>query len=67
MHTGIIAAPVAYTIDGEQYIAVVAGWGGSFTVFSGVPRHKGNVLTEGRILAFKLGAPPRCRAPPSPM
>ena len=52
---GIIAAPVAYAVDGEQYIAVVAGWGGSFTVFSGVPRHKGNVLTEGRILAFKLG------------
>ncbi|CAI8025863.1 Quinohemoprotein alcohol dehydrogenase ADH IIB [Geodia barretti] len=55
VYMGIIAAPVAYTIDGEQYIAVVAGWGGSFTVFSGVPRHKGNVLTEGRILAFKLG------------
>ncbi len=55
VHMGIIAAPVAYAIDGEQYIAVVAGWGGSFTVFSGVPRHKGNVLTEGRILAFKLG------------
>ena len=55
VHMGIIAAPVAYAVDGEQYIAVVAGWGGSFTVFSGVPRHKGNVLTEGRILAFKLG------------
>ena len=55
VHMGIIAAPVAYTVDGEQYIAVVAGWGGSFTVFSGVPRHKGNVLTEGRIMAFKLG------------
>ncbi|MDE0226277.1 MAG: PQQ-dependent dehydrogenase, methanol/ethanol family [Gammaproteobacteria bacterium] len=55
VHMGIIAAPVTYTVDGEQYVAVVAGWGGSFTVFSGVPRHKGNVLTEGRILAFKLG------------
>ena len=54
-HMGIIAAPVAYAVDGEQYIAVVAGWGGSFTMFSGVPRHKGNVLAEGRILAFKLG------------
>ena len=54
VHMGIIAAPVTYTVDGEQYVAVVAGWGGSFTVFSGVPRHKGNVLTEGRILAFKL-------------
>ena len=55
VHTGIVAAPVSYAIDGEQYIAVVANWGGSFTLFSGVPRHRGNVLTEGRILAFKLG------------
>ena len=56
VHTGIIAAPVAYTVDGEQYIAVVAGWGRPPSpCFSGVPRHKGNVLTEGRILAFKLG------------
>ena len=55
VHTGIVAAPVSYEIDGEQYIAVAANWGGSFTLFSGVPRHRGNVLSEGRILAFKLG------------
>ena len=55
VHMGIVAAPVSYAIDGEQYIAVAAGWGGSFTLFSGVPRHRGNMLTEGRILAFKLG------------
>ena len=55
IHAGIIAAPVAYAIDGEQYIAVAAGWGGAFSQASGVPRHKGNVLAEGRILAFKLG------------
>lgn len=55
VHTGIIAAPMSYKVDGEQYIAVMAGWGGSFSLFSGVPRHKGNVLSAGRILAFKLG------------
>ena len=54
VHTGIIAAPMSYTVDGEQYIAVMAGWGGSFSLFSGVPRHKGNLLSAGRILAFKL-------------
>ena len=27
--TGIIAAPVAYEIDGEQYVAVMAGYGGA--------------------------------------
>ena len=53
--TGIIAAPVTYTVDGEQYVAVLAGWGGVFGIASGAPRHKNNMLTEGRILAFKIG------------
>jgi mono/diheme cytochrome c family protein len=52
---GVIAAPVTYTVDGEQYVAVVAGWGGAYALASGVPRHRDNVLSEGRILAFKLG------------
>jgi quinohemoprotein ethanol dehydrogenase len=52
---GIIAAPVTYQVNGEQYVAVLAGWGGAFGLASGAPRHRGNVLTEGRILAFKLG------------
>jgi mono/diheme cytochrome c family protein len=55
-HVGIIAPPVTYRVDGEQYVSVVAGWGGAFALASGVPRHKDNVLTEGRILTFKLGA-----------
>ena len=54
-NVGIMAAPVTYTVAGEQYIAVVAGWGGAFGLTSGAPRHRDNVLTEGRILAFKLG------------
>jgi len=60
---GIIAAPVTYTVDGEQYVAVLAGWGGAFGLASGAPRHKGNELTEGRILAFKLGG--AARLPPA--
>ncbi|HEX7037259.1 MAG TPA: PQQ-dependent dehydrogenase, methanol/ethanol family [Pseudomonadales bacterium] len=54
-HVGIIAPPVTYEVDGEQYLTVLAGWGGAFALASGVPRHKDNVLTEGRILTFKLG------------
>ncbi|MXW54810.1 MAG: PQQ-dependent dehydrogenase, methanol/ethanol family [Gammaproteobacteria bacterium] len=53
-YTGIIAAPVTYEIDDEQYVAIVAGWGGAFATTSGVPRHKGNVLEEGRVLVYKL-------------
>jgi PQQ-dependent dehydrogenase (methanol/ethanol family) len=26
--TGIIAPPVTYSVDGEQYVAILAGWGG---------------------------------------
>ena len=55
VHVGIIAAPVSYSIDGEQYITVVAGWGGAYGVASGAPRHRANVLSDGRILTYKLG------------
>ncbi len=55
IHIGAIAAPVSYAIDGEQYIALVAGWGGAFGLSGGVARHRGNVLREGRILVYKLG------------
>ncbi len=55
VHIGIIAPPISYLVDGEQYIAVAAGWGGAFGLASGVPKHRDNVLTEGRIFTFKLG------------
>ena len=35
--TGVVAAPITYQIDGEQYVAVASGWGGSFVLgFGGV-------------------------------
>lgn len=55
VQVGIIAAPVTYSVDGEQYVAVVAGWGGAYGLASGVPRHHNNVLEEGRLLVYKLG------------
>ena len=55
VHVGIIAAPITYSIDGEQYITVVAGWGGAYGLASGAPRHRDNVLSNGRILTYKLG------------
>ncbi|MEE8160775.1 MAG: PQQ-dependent dehydrogenase, methanol/ethanol family [Acidobacteriota bacterium] len=57
--TGVLAAPVAYQIEGVQYVSVMAGWGGAR--FNGVK----NV---GRILTFALGgaadSPPRHELPP---
>ena len=63
VNIGIIAPPITYMIDGEQYIAVVAGWGGAFGLTSGVPRHKSNSMREGRILTYKLGGKVQLPAP----
>ena len=27
--TGVVAPPITYTVNGEQYVAVLAGWGGA--------------------------------------
>jgi mono/diheme cytochrome c family protein len=54
--TGILAAPVTYEIDGEQYVTVLAGWGGALPLFAG------EVVTQAprdgvnRVLTFRLGA-----------
>lgn len=53
--TSIIAAPISYAIDGEQYIAFMAGWGGGgwFSPYEhSAVRKYGN---QGRIIALKLG------------
>jgi quinohemoprotein ethanol dehydrogenase len=52
---GIMAAPTTYSIDGEQYVVVMAGYGGAETygyLSDGVIFKYKNM---GRILAFKLG------------
>ena len=59
--TTIIAAPMSYIIDGVQYVAVMAAWGGggwSFAHPASAAYQRGN---EGRIIAFKLdgGATPK--------
>jgi quinohemoprotein ethanol dehydrogenase len=62
--TGIMAAPISYELDGEQYVAVLAGFGGAIapTYPPGMAGY--TYQNYGRILAFKLGGgatplPPR--------
>jgi quinohemoprotein ethanol dehydrogenase len=53
--TSIMAAPMSYAIDGEQYIAVLAGYGGAQLdefLDGSAARKYGNA---GRIVAFRLG------------
>jgi PQQ-dependent dehydrogenase (methanol/ethanol family) len=52
--TGVIATPISYEIDGEQYVSILAGWGGAFGLMSGVPQPP--AAPNGRLLTFKLDA-----------
>jgi quinohemoprotein ethanol dehydrogenase len=54
--TSIMAAPMSYSVDGEQYVAVMAGFGGGG---AGVPFAPDSAAykygNDGRIVVFKLG------------
>jgi quinohemoprotein ethanol dehydrogenase len=60
--TGVMAPPITYRINGEQYIAVAAGWGGIFPLLNGALAPKVNVVSSARILVFKLGGKERLPA-----
>ncbi len=61
--TGVIAAPVTYTVDGDQYVAVLAGWGGVYPLITGVLAEVGGpVRNVSRLLVFKLGGNARLPA-----
>jgi len=54
--TGVMAGPVSYKVNGEQYVAVLAGWGGVFPLATGEVSFKsGRVRNISRMLVFKLG------------
>ena len=56
VQNGVGAPPISYSIDGEQYIAVMVGYGGAYPLTAGVPPvHSGGNI-NGRLVAFKLGA-----------
>lgn len=55
--TGIVAAPVSYAVNGEQYIAVAAGWGGGFPLTAGeIADRSSGVVNRSRVLVYKLGS-----------
>jgi mono/diheme cytochrome c family protein len=72
--TGVIAAPISYTIDDEQYVAILVGTGGSWAMIGGDSNMKGYALPNvSRLLVYKLGgdvqlpaAPPMQRPPLDP-
>jgi quinohemoprotein ethanol dehydrogenase len=54
--SGIIAAPSTFEVGGEQYIAVLSGWGGSYALSGGKGAAlSGNLRNVSRLLVYKLG------------
>lgn len=56
--TGIMAAPATYSIDGQQYIVVMAGFGGALVSMPGESAAMNKYQNIGRILSFKLNGGP---------
>ncbi len=56
VQSGIIAAPSTFSAGGEQYLAVLSGWGGSYSLSGGkAAAMSGNLRNVSRMLVFKLG------------
>lgn len=63
--TGVMAGPATYTVNGEQYVAVLAGWGGVFPLITGEIAFKsGKQRNVSRMLVFKLEG--KANLPPLP-
>ena len=54
--TAVMAAPMTYELDGEQYVALLAGWGGAFGLIGGTAA-RGIATGEGRLLVYALALP----------
>ena len=53
--TGVVAPPISYEIEGEQYISVNVGWGGAFALVFGEYVQAESLPNVSRVLTFKLG------------
>ncbi|WP_428415637.1 PQQ-dependent methanol/ethanol family dehydrogenase [Methylibium sp.] len=53
--SGVVAPPVTWQQDGEQYVSVVSGWGGAVPLWGGDVAKKVNFLEQGgTVWVFKL-------------
>jgi quinohemoprotein ethanol dehydrogenase len=55
VQSGVMAGPISYQLDGEQYIAVLQGWGGETGVPFGAIAGPLNMVNISRVLVYKLG------------
>lgn len=53
--SGIVSSPITWTTNGEQYVAVVSGWGGAVPLWGGeVAKLVKNINQGGTVHVFKL-------------
>jgi quinohemoprotein ethanol dehydrogenase len=52
---GVMASPITYELDGEQYVAVAQGWGGESSLPFGAVSGPQNYVNISRLLVFKRG------------
>ena len=62
--SGVLAAPMTYALDGEQYVAVMVGWGGVWDVSGGALVTNKLTPNISRLMVFKLGG--KAVLPPPP-
>ncbi|MBF8780359.1 PQQ-dependent dehydrogenase, methanol/ethanol family [Pseudomonas fulva] len=64
--SGVMAAPITYSVDGEQYVTFMAGWGGAFSTFAGALSLRAGVQPYAQVLTYKLGGTAPLREPSPP-
>ena len=53
--SGVVAPPITWTQDGEQFLSVVSGWGGAVPLWGGEVAKKVNFLEQGgSVWTFKI-------------
>jgi quinohemoprotein ethanol dehydrogenase len=52
--SGVVAGPISYSVDGEQYVAFNVGWGGAFPITFGALANRTQVVPDSRLYVFKL-------------
>ena len=62
--SGVLAAPMTYALDGEQYVAVMVGWGGVWDVSGGALVTNKLTPNISRLMVFKLGGKAVLSPPP---
>ncbi len=57
LSSGIIADPISYQVNGKQYVAIWAGWGGVWPLWAGkLAKAEANVPRGGQLYVFQLGS-----------